>query len=255
MSSVTADPALPAPDGRPEPQAPGRVDGHGGYHHPELDHHFGDLNQQRDSVTLGMWAFLVQEIMFFGGLIGAYFYYRAQHLSAFNAGSNHLDITMGTFNTVVLIGSSFTMALCVRTGQMGKKMATLGWLVATAVLGFVFLGVKAIEYTEKWNHGLVPGRFFNPVELVAHSTIPEGMTEKAFVGGLELFYGFYFVMTGMHALHMVIGAGLMVWVGNAIIKGKVTRRRHAIVENFGLYWHFVDIVWIFLFPLLYLLGR
>jgi cytochrome c oxidase subunit III len=225
------------------------------HHHPELDHHFADLNQQRDSATLGMWAFLIQEIMFFGGLVAAYLYYRSLHLEAFDAGSNHLDVVLGTFNTVVLIGSSFTMALCVRTAQLGRRKPTLVWLGSTALLGGVFLVVKAFEYAQKFEHSLVPGRFFSADDVLAHASIPAGVSPEAFAGQLELFYGFYFVMTGMHALHMVVGAGLMVWVALRVQQGRVTQQRHAIVENFGLYWHFVDIVWIFLFPLLYLLGR
>lgn len=252
VSSLTAEGSALSEDKDHKPVPTERVDHH---HHPELDHHFADLNQQRDSATLGMWAFLVQEIMFFGGLVGAFFYYRSIHLDAFNAGSNHLDVVLGTFNTVVLIGSSFTMALCVRTAQMGQRKPTLGWLGATAALGFVFLGVKAVEYGQKFTHDLVPGRFFRADDVLSHVSVPRGVELETFSGQIELFYGFYFVMTGMHALHMVVGAGLMVWVATAVWKGKVTRQRHAIVENFGLYWHFVDIVWIFLFPLLYLLGR
>ncbi len=218
-------------------------------HHPELAHHFEDLNQQRDTLTLGMWAFLVQEIMFFGGLFCAFMYYRAQYTDAFNAGSSHLDITLGTFNTVVLIGSSLTMAMAVGAAQQGKRIPTAGYIIATALLGFTFLGVKVVEYSEKFAHGLVPGKYF----LVGDHHGVEDLLPMA--ANVELFYGFYFVMTGMHALHMIIGAGLMVWVLIEVFQGKVTRNKHAIVENFGLYWHFVDIVWIFLFPLLYLLGR
>jgi len=220
-----------------------------GHHHPEVAHHFEDLQQQRDAVTLGMWVFLVQEIMFFGGLFLGFMYYRSMYTAAFNAGSSHLDIRWGTINTVVLIGSSLTMALAVGKAQRGHRNGVIGWLSATGVLGLVFLGIKAIEYTAKWNHGLVPGRWF----LAGDHHGVEDLVSMA--ANVELFYGFYFVMTGMHALHMIIGIGLMVWVLTETFNGKVTRNRHAVVENFGLYWHFVDIVWIFLFPFLYLLGR
>ena len=218
-------------------------------HHPELSHHFEDLRQQRDSLTLGMWAFLVQEIMFFGGLFCAFLVYRTAHTEAFNAGSSHLDVKWGTINTVVLIGSSLTMALAVGQAQRGNRKGVVTWMLATGALGLTFLGIKAVEYTSKWEHGLVPGRFFLRGDHHGLEDILP-MADK-----VELFYGFYFVMTGMHALHMIIGIGLMVWVLIETFKGKVTQNRHAIVENFGLYWHFVDIVWIFLFPFLYLLGR
>lgn len=229
--------------------APSETSQHGHHHHPELEHHFEDLNQQRDTVTLGMWVFLVQEIMFFGGLFLGFMYYRSMYTEAFNAASRHLDIQWGTINTVVLIGSSLTMALAVGKAQRGNRSGVIGWMLATGGLGLTFLGIKAVEYTAKWQHGLVPGRSFLSGD---HHGVDDLL---GFAGNAELFYGFYFVMTGMHALHMVIGMGLMAWVISETMKGKVTENRHGIVENFGLYWHFVDIVWIFLFPFLYLLGR
>ncbi|NJK88015.1 MAG: cytochrome c oxidase subunit 3 family protein [Myxococcales bacterium] len=224
-------------------------DAHGHGHHPELAHHFEDLNQQRDTLTLGMWAFLVQEIMFFGGLFCAFMVYRSMYPEAFTTAANHLDPVLGTINTVVLILSSLTVAMAVGAAQNGKKGGVLGFMGLTAILGMTFLVIKGFEYSSKWEHGLVPGRYFMSGDHHGFADL------LPFAGPAELFYGFYFVMTGMHALHMVIGLGLMVWVVIETLKGKVTKNRHALVENFGLYWHFVDIVWIFLFPILYLLSH
>ena len=219
-------------------------------HHPQLAHHFEDLNQQRDSLTLGMWAFLMQEIMFFGGLIAAFMIYRARYTEAFDIAANHLPVKWGLINTVVLILSSLTMAFAVKAGQEGRKKSIASWLALTGVLGTVFLGIKTVEYADKFSHGIIPGKYF--LRDGAHGAYVDLLP---IVDQAQLFYIFYFMMTGMHALHMVIGAGLMIWVFVEVFQNKVTKEKHAIVENFGLYWHFVDIVWIYLFPLLYLLGR
>jgi cytochrome c oxidase subunit 3 len=204
-------------------------------------HHFEDLEQQHEAATLGMWAFLVTEVLFFGGLFGAYAVYRFQYPQAFAHASAHLDIGLGAANTAVLIGSSLTMALAVRAAQLGRRAGITGWILATMLLGSVFLGVKAVEYSHKFHEHLVPGPGF----------VFEGVP-----GGHEqLFFACYFAMTGMHAFHMLIGLALMVWLLALNARGRFTAEHHPAVELFGLYWHFVDIVWIFLFPLLYLLGR
>ena len=210
--------------------------------HPhELAHHFEDMEQQKESATLGMWAFLVTEILFFGGLFCVYLVYRTRFPEAWAAGSHHLDVELGAINTTVLIFSSLTMAFAVRAGHLGKNGGIILFVALTMVFGAVFLGIKALEYTHKWQEHLVPGAYFGP-----EGTYPEQM---------ELFFGLYFAMTGMHAFHMVIGAGLMIWLIVKAAKGRYTTEYNAPVEMIGLYWHFVDIVWIFLFPLLYLLGR
>ena len=210
-------------------------------HSPGLDHHFETREQQYEAANLGMWAFLVQEILFFGGLFGAYTVYRSQYFQAFVEGSHHLDITLGAFNTAVLIGSSLTMALAVHAAQTGRLNAIIGWLVSTIVLGCTFLGVKAVEYSHKYHEGLVPGASFS--------------VDSAQPGPLKIFFSFYFVMTGMHAFHMVVGIGIMLWLIIKTIRGTFSTKYFTPVEMTGLYWHFVDIVWIFLFPLLYLIGR
>jgi cytochrome c oxidase subunit 3 len=210
-------------------------------HPPELAHHFNDLEQQRLAGTLGMWTFLVTEVMFFGGLFTGYAYYRWKFPEAFIEASHHLDILLGTINTAVLIGSSLTMVLAVQGAQRGNNKQITRFLAVTIVLAVVFLGIKAIEYHHKWVDHLVPG--------------PHFAYHGQHVDGAQLFYSFYFAMTGMHALHMVIGIGLigvLIWMTR---RNYFTPRSYAAVENTGLYWHFVDIVWIFLFPLLYLIGQ
>jgi cytochrome c oxidase subunit 3 len=217
-------------------------------HSPALHHHFEDLGQQYEASNMGMWAFIAQEIMFFGGLFGGYAVYRYQYFDAFVEGSHHLPIEWGALNTVVLIGSSLTVALAVRSAQQGKQMAIFNWIVATMILGAVFLGVKTIEYSHKFHDGLVPGSSF--LTYGPYTTA----YDAAMAGHLKIFFSFYFVMTGMHALHMIIGIGIMVFLLVKIRRGAFSAEYYNPVENFGLYWHFVDIVWIFLFPLLYLIG-
>ena len=224
--------------------------GHGEAAHEALAHHFDNLEQQREAGALGMWVFIAQEVMFFGGLFLAYLIYRMRYPEAFMAASNHLDWKIGTFNTAVLITSSLTMALAVWATQVGKARKTqVTFMAATVLLGLVFLGVKAYEYREKYHDGLIPVvGLFAPQEHGVH--IPEGVT----VGQYQMFFWLYFAMTGLHALHMIIGMGIIAPIMWWAWKGRYSPEYHAPVENFGLYWHFVDIIWIFLFPLLYLLG-
>ena len=210
-------------------------------HHPKLQHHFDDMGQQAEASTLGMWVFLVTEIMFFGGLFMAYLLYRWQSPSGFAEASNHLNVKWGAANTIVLIVSSLTMALAVRAAQTSQAAKTqVGWLVATMVLGTAFLGVKVIEYKDKFDHHLVPGPNFQ---------WPGNYPQAA-----EQFYSLYFCMTGLHALHMIIGLGIMTVISIMAWRRQFDAEYYTPVEVAGLYWHFVDIVWIFLFPLLYLIG-
>jgi cytochrome c oxidase subunit 3 len=209
-------------------------------------HHFETAKQQYESAVLGMWAFIAQEILFFGGLFTGYTVYRNMYLEAFTAGSHHLDITLGAFNTVVLIGSSLTMAMAVRCAQKGERNSIIGWIIATMALGFVFLGVKYVEYSDKWHHHLVPGDSFAWNDPAFPHIDP---------GHAKIFFSYYFVMTGMHAFHMIIGAGIMIWMIIKVRRNEISASYSTPIELSGLYWHFVDIVWIFLFPLLYLIGR
>lgn len=276
------------------------------------------MKQQEESVSIGMWMFLVQEIMFFGGLFTVYLVFRSRFPMAFAAGSNHLDAFWGGLNTLVLIVSSLTMAMTVYFAQKNNRNMQVIMILLTMFFGSVFLGVKVIEYTDKYNHGLIPVAGWNkkvkgastteehaslvlPFETraAASAETEHGISEHVYVnprgefqwnygedlvaqaekGGyltaaekigyfsngkvdkdkfrekVRSFYWIYFAMTGLHALHMVVGLGLMSWLLYTAWKGIYTADYYAPVEMSGLYWHFVDIVWIFLFPLLYLLGR
>jgi cytochrome c oxidase subunit 3 len=222
-------------------------------HHSALQHHFDNMEQQREAGTLGMWVFLVTEIMFFGGLFMAYLLYRTKYPMAFAAGSNHLNITLGAVNTVVLIVSSLTMALAVYYAQVGVRRLQILFLVATMMLGATFLGIKAVEYYDKYRDHLIPvAGFFHWEQPPPHGTPQDPQT---FERNVQMFYWIYFAMTGLHALHMIIGLGILSFLVYFSWRGRYSPEYHAPVELSGLYWHFVDIVWIFLFPLLYLLGR
>jgi cytochrome c oxidase subunit 3 len=210
-------------------------------HHPALAHHFDSLAQQSDATTLGMWVFLVTEVLFFGGLFATYMVYRSWYPDAFAAASHELDVTLGTINTVVLITSSLTMALAVHAAQLGQRKALLLFLILTMVLGGAFLGIKSVEYYHKFVEHHVPGPSFQfEAEHIRHA---------------QIFFSLYFVMTGLHAVHMIIGIGIMLVMFSWSWNGTITQEYHSPIEISGLYWHFVDIVWIFLFPLLYLIGR
>ncbi len=226
---------------------------HGAHGHDALAHHFDNLEQQREAGSLGMWVFLITEIMFFGAMFTGYIIYRTKYAEAFAVGSHGLNWKYGAFNTVVLICSSLTMALAVYFAQMGSKQMQIVFLVLTMLLGLTFLGVKAIEYHEKYEVGHVPGFGFNweDKEIPQHVPAQERAPLKQ---NIQMFYWIYFVMTGVHALHMIIGIGAMCFLIYFAWRGRYTPEYHAPIELTGLYWHFVDIVWIFLFPLLYLLG-
>ena len=204
-----------------------------------LARHFENLEHQHEAAALGMWVFLITEIMFFGGLFTAYAVYRAEYLPSFIAGSRLLEVKLGATNTLVLILSSYTMALAVHAAQLGKRKPLVGFLLLTLLLGCVFLGIKFIEYSEKFRLHLVPGIDFAPAQSYPAHT--------------ELFLYLYFIMTLVHALHLLIGICL---VGVLAVRAKqaaFSASYFTPVEVTGLYWHFVDIVWIFLFPLLYLI--
>ena len=207
----------------------------------DLQHQFDSMEQQKEASSLGMWVFLVTEILFFGGLFLAYTVYRAKYPLAFAEASRHLDITLGTFNTAVLIISSLTMALAVYSAASGSRKTIILFLLLTMALGGVFLGVKAVEYTHKFHDHLVPG---------PHCRFPGAEARQA-----EIFFSLYFTMTGLHAVHMIVGIGLLTVLLLHARKGRYGPTYSTPVEICGLYWHFVDIVWIFLFPLLYLIGR
>ncbi len=210
---------------------------------PALLHHFDDADQQFEASTLGMWAFLITEIMFFGGLFLGYTIYRSLYPHAFAEASKLLDYRLGAINTAVLICSSLTMVLAVRSAQLGQRRPLIVFLLLTMLLGSVFLGNKAFEYAHKFHEHLVPGPNFGPE---APLTDPHHS---------QLFFSFYFGMTGLHALHMIIGIGILAVLVYQSWRGRLNSEYFSPVDITGLYWHFVDIVWIFLFPLLYLISR
>jgi cytochrome c oxidase subunit III len=210
---------------------------------PRVAPYFDDYQQQTDACLLGMWAFLVSEIMFFGGLFATYMVYRHQYPAEFAAASRHLDLWLGTFNTWVLLTSSLTMALAVRTAHLGQPRAAGGLIALTMLLGVIFLGVKFAEYIHKYHEGLAP---LLELPFEAGEVAP---------GPMQLFFGLYFAMTGVHALHMIIGVAALGWLLVQVGRGHFTGAASLPVEVTGLYWHFVDLIWIFLFPLLYLIDR
>ena len=207
-----------------------------------LREQFDTAEQQKDASTLGMWMFLITEIMFFGGMFLAYTVYRTIYPHIFAVASSSLNATIGALNTAVLLCSSFTMVLAVRASQLGRRRAIIIFVILTVLLGGVFLGVKAYEWHEKWVEHHIPGPSFHL----------EG-TEMQ--GQAQLFFSLYFAMTGLHALHMVIGEGILLYILIQSRKGRYTRDYYTPLDVSGLYWHFVDIIWIFLFPLLYLIDR
>jgi cytochrome c oxidase subunit III len=220
----------------------------GEHPHPSLAHQFDSLEQQKESSTLGMWLFLVTEIMFFGGLFTAYIIYRGNWPLAFMAASHSLSWELGAFNTAVLILSSLTMALAIWAAQVNKRKLIVVFLLATMALGLTFLGVKAVEYRDKFEHHHVPGPSFDWDQ--EEEPLPKGVTTNQ----LQIFFSLYFIMTGLHAIHMVCGIGVLAVLVVLARKGRYSSEYYNPLECTGLYWHFVDIVWIFLFPLLYLLG-
>jgi cytochrome c oxidase subunit 3 len=213
-------------------------------HSSVLQHHFETLEQQKESSTLGMWLFIAQEVLFFGGLFLTYAVNRSMYHSAFVAGSHHLNVTLGAANTAVLICSSLTMALAVHAAALGHRKQIVGFLLLTVLLGSVFLGVKVVEYKDKWDHHLIPGASFSGEAI---------HLEGADADHAQLFFSLYFAMTGLHALHMIIGIPIILTLAVLASKGRYGPAWSTPVELTGLYWHFVDIVWIFLFPFLYLI--
>ncbi len=211
----------------------------------ELYGQFETLEQQRESASLGMWVFLVTEVLFFGGMFMTYTLNRSTYPEVFGEASRSINLTLGAVNTVVLIGSSLTMAMSVWAAQVGKKQLVTIFLILTLILGSVFLGIKGVEYHEKFVEHHVPGLNFNF----------EPSSDAATNSHAQLFFSLYFAMTGLHALHMIIGAGLLIWLIKESFRGRFTPDYSTPVDLVGLYWHFVDIVWIFLFPLLYLIDR
>ena len=207
---------------------------------PALQQQFGDLDQQHYADAFGMWVFLATEVLFFGGLFLSYSVYRSMYAEAFDAASNDLDVLLGTINTGVLLTSSLTMALAVHSAQRGKHRQLVGFLVATGIIGSGFLAIKISEWVMEYHKHHLPGPGFTFERDPMHA---------------ELFFWLYYGMTALHGLHVLIGVGVMTALTVLALRRRFCPEHHAAVEIGGLYWHFVDIIWIFLFPLLYLIDR
>jgi cytochrome c oxidase subunit 3 len=209
---------------------------------PALAHHFANLTQQREAAEMGMWLFLATEIMFFGGLFLAYFVYRSWYPRQFVEGGETMNLTLGTINTAVLLTSSLSMALAVQAAEQSRRGALIARLAVTIVLGTVFLGIKMTEYHHKYAEHLIPfGRFEFRYPGSEHA-------------GLMTFINLYFLMTGLHAAHMIIGIGILLTLIWMAWRGGLLAERAIVVHNVGLYWHFVDLIWVFLFPFFYLVA-
>lgn len=286
-------------------------DAHGHGHDPNLAHHWADMDQQIEAGKFGMWLFLATEVLLFAGLFCAYAVYRSNHPEVFLNGEKYLSKVWGGVNTIILLLSSFTVALAVRAASMGDRKKTVLFLALTVVGALGFLGVKTVEYRDKFAHGTLWGAKYHPhaephaAAPAAHGTtvqaiLPEAdpgytprtleelnpalaertliptppsvpalptvdgrVTPEAVAEGAEphrqetydhIFFGIYFVMTGLHGIHVIIGMIAIIWVMIRANRGDFTKRYYLPVDLVGLYWHLVDLIWIYLFPLLYLIG-
>ncbi len=241
---------------------------------PHLAHHFEDVQQQQETHTLGMWVFLATEIMFFGGLFLAFIVYHVMYPEAFIAASERLNVWYGGVNTFFLILSSLTMALAVHGAQLGNQKNIKKYLIFTIVLACAFLVVKSFEWHEKYVHHTIPGTQFNFAYSVFHELPATASAEQiahhsheiekyhawklqdpSLDRHAQLFYLLYFIMTGLHGIHVVIGIGVLIWIYLRARKREFHEHWNTPVELTGLYWHFVDLVWIYLFPVIYLIHR
>ncbi len=214
---------------------------HAEHHDPHQQHHFATAEQQFDASKLGMWLFLVTEVLLFGGLFVGFGMMQSKYPEAFMAAHQHLSWKLGALNTVVLLISSFTMVMAVLAAQTNEKKKLIVFLILTLICAGIFLGVKYVEYSEKFEHGLLPGKFY-----ASHET---GGPDGQF-----MFFSFYFLMTGLHGFHILGGMAVMGWVLVRAIKGEFSSEYYTPVDLVGLYWHLVDLIWIYLFPLLYLIS-
>lgn len=205
-----------------------------------LREQFATPEQQRESASVGMWIFIITEVMLFGGLFTAFTVYRHSYTMAFDVGSAGMDHALGAINTAVLICSSFTMALAVHSAEVGKQKLLALFLILTMIIGAAFLGIKFTEYYLHYQEHKVPGVWFEESAPGA--------------GQIQMFYVFYFIMTCLHATHMLVGEGVLLVLLIRSLMGTFTAEYHTPIEIGGLYWHFVDIVWVFLYAIFYIPG-
>jgi cytochrome c oxidase subunit III len=204
-----------------------------------LQHHFTTAEQQADAGKIGMWLFLVTEILLFGGLFVGFAIMQSKHPQAFLEAHRHLDRMLGFINTVVLLTSSYTMVMAVHSARTDRRKRVIVYLLLTLMCASVFLGIKYIEYSHKFHEGLLPGRFYSH----KGDTVP----------GQFMFFSFYFMMTGLHGIHILGGMAVIAWVLRRAARGDFSHGYYTPVDLVGLYWHLVDLIWIYLFPLLYLI--
>jgi cytochrome c oxidase subunit 3 len=209
-------------------------------HSPFLQHHFKDMDQQFNAAKIGMWLFLVTEVLMFGGLFIGYGIMHSRHPEAFMAAHHHLNRTLGALNTVVLLLSSFTMVMAVWAAQTSRKKLVILFLLITLLCAGTFMVVKYYEYSHKFHEGLLPGKFYSH----------EGDT----VPGQFMFFSFYFMMTGLHGIHVLLGMVVISWLLYRAIRGDFSAEYFSPVDITGLYWHLVDLIWIYVFPLMYLIS-
>lgn len=209
-------------------------------HAPGLQHHFTEMRQQLDASKIGMWLFLVTEVLLFGGLFVGYGIMHGKHPEAFVAAHHHLDWRLGALNTIVLLVSSWTMVMSVWAAQTGQRKKLIIFLVITILLACCFMVVKYFEYSHKFHEGLLPGKFYSH----QGDTVP----------GQFLFFSFYFMMTGLHGIHVLLGIAAISWLLRRAIRGDFSAKYYGPVDMVGLYWHLVDLIWIYLFPLMYLIS-
>ncbi|HNY42390.1 MAG TPA: cytochrome c oxidase subunit 3 family protein [Bryobacteraceae bacterium] len=209
-------------------------------HAPGLQHHFTTMKQQFEAAKIGMWLFLVTEVLLFGGLFVGYGIMHAKHPEAFVAAHHHLDWRLGAVNTIVLLMSSFTMVMGVWSAQTGQKKKLIAFLLLTVVLAMVFMGIKYVEYSHKFHEGLLPGKYYSH----QGDTVP----------GQFMFFSFYFMMTGLHGIHVLLGVAAILWVMFRAMRNEFSAQYYGPVDIVGLYWHLVDLIWIYLFPLMYLIS-
>jgi len=243
--------------------------GHDHAHDPTLAHHFEDHDHQFDTGKIGIWLFLGQELLFFGGLFCAYAIYRGMHPEIFVNGSKFLDTQLGAINTCVLLFSSLTAAWSVRCAQLGQRRGLILTIALTIACAFGFLGIKYVEYSHKIHGGVLWGEYFNPshhaleeAHLLDAGVVPvpdhHGHVDEKAVElskskpNLHTFFSIYFVMTGLHGIHVIAGIFAYLWLLSRIWAGAITKDNYGPVDFVALYWHLVDLVWIYLFPLLYL---
>jgi cytochrome c oxidase subunit 3 len=201
---------------------------------------FDDLEQQRETASLGMWVFLGSELMFFGGIFLTFTIYRLAYPKAFSEAAYHLDLLTGSVNTFILLTSSFLFSIAISTFETRRRVLTFNVLGLTALLGIAFLAAKGFEYTQDWRHGFFPGSAFR-YNGAEHDRV-------------QLFFVLYFIATGVHAVHLLIGIFLTLVLMTLLLVSWFRRDREIAIGVFGLYWHFVDFIWIFIFSLFYLLG-